>query len=81
MCKVTRTDPEGFNSRLIRGHRHRSIGQVRPRRLFLAAEFGLVPLSLGGVLGHDRLVEPFLDIAAEAVRSPIELWAGEVEFE
>jgi hypothetical protein len=27
----------------------RGIGQMRPRRLSLAAEFGLVPLSLGGV--------------------------------
>ncbi|MDT5313784.1 MAG: hypothetical protein QOE74_2804, partial [Mycobacterium sp.] len=38
-------------------------------------EFGLVPLSLGGVLGHHRLVEPLLDIAAEAVRGQV----GEVE--
>jgi aquaporin Z len=35
----------------------------------------LVPLSLGGVLGHHRLVEPLLDIAAEAVRGQL----GEVE--
>jgi hypothetical protein len=41
----------------------------------LAAEFGLVPLSLGGVLSHQRLVEPLLDIAAEAVRGKV----GEVE--
>src|SRR5690606_6319741 len=33
----------------------------------LAAELGLVPLVLGGVLGHRRLVEPLLDVAAEAV--------------
>ena len=54
---------------------HRGIGQVRPRRLSLAAKLGLVPLGLGGVLGHHRLVEPLLDIAAEAVRGQV----GEVE--
>src|SRR3954462_4802937 len=31
----------------------------------------LVPLSLDGVLGHHRLVEPLLDIAAEAVRGQV----------
>ena len=42
-----------------------------PEGLSLPAEFGLVPLSLGGVLGHHRLVEPLLDIAAEAVRGQV----------
>ena len=46
-----------------------------PQGLSLAAKLGLVPLSLGGVLGHHRLVEPLLDIAAEAVRGQV----GEVE--
>ena len=35
----------------------------------------LVPISLGGVLGHQRLVKPLLDIADEAVRRQL----GEVE--
>ena len=43
--------------------------------VILAAKLGLVPLGLGGVLGHHRLVEPLLDIAAEAVRGQV----GEVE--
>jgi len=46
---------------------HLGVDQVRPRRLSLAAKLGLVPLGLGGVLDHHRLVEPLLlDIAAEA---------------
>ena len=51
------------------------MGQVRTRRLSLAAQLGLVALGLGGVLGHHRLVEPLLDIAAESVRGQV----GEVE--
>ena len=38
----------------------------------LAAELGLVPLILGGVLGHRRPVEPRLDIAA---RRSTDRWA------
>ena len=47
----------------------RTVAPVRygPRRSSLAAKLGLAPLGLGGVLGHHRLVEPLLDIAAEAV--------------
>jgi hypothetical protein len=56
---------------LTPGHRHRSTGHVRRLRLSLAAELGLVPLGLGGVLGHRRPVEPLLDITAEAVRGQL----------
>jgi hypothetical protein len=46
-----------------------------PEGLSLAAQLGLVPLSLGGVLGHHRLVEPLLDIAAK-VSFPTTVRAG-----
>jgi len=55
------------NSRAARPQRA-SWPAAGPGRLSLAAELGLVPLGLCGVLGHRRLVEPLLDIAAEAVR-------------
>ena len=53
-----------------------TVGAARPApwrrsgtapKVSLAAKLGLVPLGLGGVLDHHRLVEPLLlDIAAEA---------------